>query len=570
MVWKPLRLSSSAGAHLLPLLISASFTPRSYTIHLTDLTHIWSESLDQRAIIRRSNEENTSIDPSADSYQFQIFLDKIKLGLAGAKDTTLALTITADANRPSLVLNITVKLPGGLSPLQWPVQLAAAPQSLLTSQLTVPLLRAQHVRMQEMANLAEVLREKDHVIQKLVDKLEGQGTELGQIFPQAAGKVGRKLDRKRAEERVKGLGQFDMEAWRKRQDHGTSLDTAQLIGNVFAGDDSKALGIDGGISTSEEADAWWESIKGITVNLDSGKISTNGPSRASRTPPKLGSALRKEETIDEADDFQVQATPRHLASPPKRAASKLVISDSTDDDDDLDALSQRSKIPDSFPPSPPPAAASPQKLKKLGAIGGKKLAPNLAQPDEESTEGEPSSPYKASSETKAASPTPEKALAKPQRKLGRIGGKKEDPLPEPESEHDVSPPLAKAPVPDAPKVKKGKLGQIGGKKKRAETPAPAEEAVPETEAPTTPTTPNPKRKLGVIGHRHQSPAIKNEDNPSKTEEAESRGRASVKPEKEKSPPPRETSQERADRKRLQLKRELEEKAKAPVKKRRKF
>jgi hypothetical protein len=117
MSWKPLQLSAYAGTHLPPLFILATFALDSYSIHLTDLTHIWSESLTKRAIIRRSREENTSIDPS-DGDQFRIFVDKIKLGLGGAKDTTLALTISADADRPSLILNITTNLPGGLAPLE--------------------------------------------------------------------------------------------------------------------------------------------------------------------------------------------------------------------------------------------------------------------------------------------------------------------------------------------------------------------------------------------------------------------------------------------------------------------
>jgi hypothetical protein len=569
MSWKPLRLSPSAGTHLPPLLISTTFTPSSYTIHLTDLTHIWNESLDKSAIIRRSRHVNTSIDPS-DGDQLQIFLDKIELGLAGAKDTTLTLTIMADADRPSLVLNVSVQLPDGLAALEWPVHLAAAPQSVMTSQLTVPLLRDKHARMQEMASLAEVLRNKDHIIQKLVDKLAGQGTELGQIFPQAAGKVGRKLDRKRAEERVKGLAQFDMDKWKKVQSHETSRDPAQLIRDVFAGDDMKISEIEDGNPASEETDSWWDSIKGITVNLDTGRISTNGSARPRKTPPKANPPLRKEDTIESNDDFQVQATPPRLASPPKRAASKPVIDDSTEDED-LDAPSQRSKIPDSFPSSPPRAAPSPKKPKKLGAIGGKKAAPKPNPPDEESTEDEASSSQKPNAKESTASPMPEKALAKPQRKLGRKEGKKEVPPPGPEPEREVSPsPVTASPVPEAPKPKKGKLGQIGGKKKRAETPFPPEAAQPEAKAPTSSTTLQPKQKLGVIGVRYPSPAIGKEDTPLKTEETESRGRASVKPEKEKTPPPRETSEERADRKRLELKRELEEKAKAPVKKKRKF
>jgi hypothetical protein len=575
MSWKPLKFSAYAGTHLPPLLISATFALDSYSIHLTDLTHIWSESLTKRAIIRRSQEENTSIDPS-DGDQFKIFLDKLKLGLEGGKDTTLALTITADADRPSLILNITTNLPGGLAPLEWPVRLAAAPQSVLASQLTLPLLRAQQVRIREIAALAEVLKEKDHVIQKLADKLEEQGTELGQVFPQAAGKVGRKVDRKRAEERVKGLGVFDMQTWRKGLSHEEAQDTAQLIGEIFTGDNTEALQANNGVPLSEEQDSWWESIKGVTVNLNSGKISTNGVQKASKAKPSPKPVLRQEESIDD-DAFQVQATPPHLATSSRPGPSKAIIDDSTDDEDDLDGPSQRSKIPDSFPSSQPAAAAPPAKPKKFGTIGGKKAAPKpepLPQVDDDQTTEEEPSPQKASlGEKKNESPAPQIAAVRPKKTVGKIGGKKEappppEPEPEPDSETEpeveASPPPVVSPPKEVAKPKKGKLGQIGGKKKQAEhVPEPAEPEV------STAAAPSAKRKLGQIGHGHM---VERQESPRKPEEGnnESRGRAPVKPEQTATPEPRETSLERADKKRERLRRELEEKAKAPVKKKRKF
>ena len=565
MAWTPLRLSPSAAGHLPPLLISQLFRPSSYTVQLTDLTCIWSEFLDRRGIIRRSCEQNTSIDPS-DGDQMQIFLDKVKSGLAGEQDTTLALTISAD--RPSLVLNITVKLPGGLDPLEWPIQLVAAPQSLMTSQFTIPLLIAQHAKVQDIESLAEVVKEKDHVIQKLLDKLEGQGTELGEIFPQAAGRVGRKVDRKQAEERVKGLRQFNMDVWRKSRDHEISRDVAGLIGDVFGGNHAETSGVEIGTPAAEESENWWESIKGITINLDTGKFSTNGLSSARKIPPKPKPALRKDETMEDDDAFQVQATPPRLARSPKRLPPRLVINYSTNDEE-LDAPTQRSKIPDSFPISSPPAASSSKKTKKLGSVGAKKAAAKTDPQDEEITEDDASPSPISGGNTSTASPTPppkKTAPEKPQRKLGRIGGKKEAPPsePEPELERDISPPPAKTgPAPETSKPKKGKLGQIGAKNKQAETPPPADEA------PETSRTETPKRKLGAIGHKHQSTATKKEGL-SQPEELEIRGRTSVNPEKEKVPQPRETSEERADRKRQELKRELEEKAKAPVKKKRKF
>ncbi|CZR55403.1 uncharacterized protein PAC_05290 [Phialocephala subalpina] len=633
MAWRPLRLSTSASAHLPPLLISADLATDGFTIHLSDLTSIWSETLNHDDIIRRSREETTTIDPS-DKDQFQIFCEKLKLGLNGGKGTTLALTIQPDADRPCLVLNVTVDLPGGLAQLEWPVRLSAAPQTQLTSQLITPLLRAQHERMQEVASLGEMLKEKDHVMQKLLDKLESQGTELGQVFPQVGTKVGRKVDRKKAAERVKGLAPFDVGDWRKGLGHNELQDTKQLIEEVFRKADDLPLQ-PGEPSSEEDTDPWWENIKGITVNLNTGKISTKPPSKGSKkTPPppkpKPKPALKKQESSDDDDDFQVQATPPRSSAAKRALPPKAALDDTTDDeDDDLDGPSQRSKIPDSFPksPSPPPKAPSPKPAKKiLGKIGGgNKAAPkpsllpvqdaDATTDDEDNDEPIPQSkptkmsPPKASApgdealETesesestlpkpapKARSPTPEPA-SRPVKKVGKrgkiggkIGGKKESPPPPPADEaadeetdeepevvpeaEPTSPPKAATPPAASTKPKK-KLGTIGGKKKAAEsTPAPEERAT---------TSPAPKagvkRKLGQIGGNKSSPlksSAAKQESSSQTADDDSmhRGRA---PEKENTPPPRETSEERATKKREQLARELAAKAsKAPVKKKRKF
>lgn len=557
MVWKPLHLSKAASAHLPPLLLSAELTSDAYTIYLTDLTTIWKESLDRGGIIRRSEEEGTSIDPSDDD-QFRILLEKIRLGLEGHHDTTSALTINADNDRPTIILNLTVPLPGGLAPLQWPIRLSAAPQSLFASQLTMPLLGTRHAQMQEVKSLGEVLEAKDHVIQKLLDTMESQGTELSQVFPQAAGKAGRKLDRKKAEERVKGLARFDMVAWRQGLDTGNLQDAGQLMSEVFEGDTTDGLKIESSATGEEGSENWWESIKGITVNLNTGRISTNGLGKPSpqNKRPSLKSALQ--EPSDENDGFQVQADPIRLASrAPKSSPPKPPLDDSTDDnDDDLGDPSQVSRIPDSFPnpesqspsrhhppASPlPPAPSLPKPKKQLGRIGAKKAAPKPSPPpiDEEATTDDSAlSPARRD----APSPTPEPEPApkpKPAKgKLGKIGGKKAAP---PAPEPDPEPAL-----PTTPKIK-SKLGKIGGKKK-ASTPAPD----------------SPEARIKSSPHSTQEEASLS----SNTVDGD-RGRETVKDEKEKTPEPRETSLERADRKRAELKRELELKARQPVKKKRRF
>lgn len=551
---------------------------------------MWSERLDRATIVRRSKEEATSIDPS-DGDQLQIFLEKIKLGLAGGKGSQLALTICADANRPSFVLNITVDLPGGLAPLQWPIRLSAATQPDFMAQVTMPLVQAQHGRLQELASLEEVIKDKDHVIQKLLEKLDEQGTELGQIFPQVAGKVGRKVDRKKAEERVKGLTVFELEAWRKGLGHEQPEEAGDLIREVFA-EERDVMPV-AATSAPQEED-WWESIKGITVDLGSGKISTKGPSKAkAKSVPErqaqTAPTLSKDETEEEEDAFQVQSTPPRLS--PAKSTSKAIrseptnLDDSTDEDDDNpDAPSQRSKIPDSFPA----ASHSPPmpKPKELGTIGSKKAAskpkpkptPQPPANDDESTadETEPVAPSPAKRKSASPTPDPNPIPTRPKKKFGKIGGKKEAPPPPPapeaeaestDSEPPRSPPhRAKhtTPPPASPlKAKKGRIGKIGSNK--AAVP-PASTPPPAADIPSSPpsTRATPKRKIGHIGGtKKEHDDVKIEHDSQGT-----RGRGIVQPEEE--PEVRETSTERADRKREELKRELEEKARAPIKKKRKF
>lgn len=537
-----------------PLLISKTFTSNSYTVNVTDLTYIWSESLDRRSIIKRSLDEDTSIDPSEDAEQLRVFLDKIQSALSGGENTSLSLQakLSPKSNSPaSLDLFVTAKLPKGLQPLQWPIHLTPLPQSELSSQLTIPILRAQNARMRELERLAEMLKEKDHVIQKLVDKLETTGAELGHVFPGAAGKGGRKIPRKLAEERVKGLGLFEAEDWKKEmrlmEKENSNEDIKVVVKEVYEEDPSLL----DPVKYSEAPGSWlnwWDNVKENPVKLSSRTDGQKGKSETANAPDvhEENEAAAKEDE----DDFQVQATPPHLdtgsakgtdpASSPPTLRSQAVIQDSTEDEDDLDAPSQRSVVPDSVPLYPPR-----QQPRKLGAIGRSKPAPAPA----------PNMP------TKSKSPVPQVKTN------GKHPIVDDD---ETASEDEDDHPPAKSPTPPKPaspapsKAKKGGLGKIGGKAKEA-TPSVTAAAEEKTVLDH-----NLKHKLGVIGHRATSPAPEAEGVKSHDAE-ETRGRgAEVSKKEEGEQGPRETSKERADRKREELKRTLEEKAKVPVRKKRKF
>jgi len=294
---------------------------------------------------------------------------------------------------------------------------------------------------------------------------------------------------------------------------------------------------------------WWDNVKENPVELSN---RTDGQKSNNETAQAQDVQGKNEATAnDDEDDFQVQATPPHLgtgsakdtdpASSPPTLRSQAVIQDSTDDEDDLDVPSQRSVVPDSVPLSPPR-----QQPRKLGAIGRSKPPPAPA----------PRMP------TKSKSPAPQ---AKTNGKHPIVDD--EETASEDEGDH----PPAKSPTPPKPaspapsKAKKGGLGKIGGRAKEA-TPPTTGGAAEENTLPDH----KPKHKLGVIGHKAATPAPDTGESKSlDTGETRGRGREVAK-EEEKEQEPRETSKERADRKREELKKALEEKAKVPVRKKRKF
>src|SRR3569833_120680 len=68
------------------LLVSAAFSESAYTVHVTDMSNIWSESLDRRAICLRALHEETKIDPTNGDDQMGVFLGKVLSALDPSSD----------------------------------------------------------------------------------------------------------------------------------------------------------------------------------------------------------------------------------------------------------------------------------------------------------------------------------------------------------------------------------------------------------------------------------------------------------------------------------------------------
>ncbi|VUC22291.1 unnamed protein product [Clonostachys rosea] len=520
--WRPLPLPSEA--ELPALLVSFQVEAASYTVRVTDMANMWIESLDRKAICMRGWGENTSIDPSDTPENMAKFLSSIHSALdpslSGHDQTSMTLSQgdMSDTGEGGLTLRITCDLPG-LPALKWPVHLKKAPSSSITSNLVLPLIQAHYLRQRELDSLANLLHQKDQVITKLLDKLEAVGTGLEHIFNPLSGK--KKVSRAVAEDKVKGLAPFNRSQWGKElwESEGVPRDTSEMTSKVF---DKDSIKIDAALTVedSPKLDMWWRDFQDTVAISQSTKL--QGREEKEVTPPPS-------KQDDDDDDFQVQATPPHL-TPSKGKKNAQPADDASTDSAEDAPVSKRNQNNTSIPPSKPQGAT-----RRLGAIGSKKLSP-----------------------PKASSKKPAPVAADDDETASEDGDATA-------SEVSASPP---PPSPTKTAPVKGKLGRIGAAK--ANPPpqaATSREQSPEKKEPAMTSRSRPN-KIGMIGKITKS----DDQSESAADDGAARGRKSGKAEPtETKPPARETSAERADRRREELKRELEKKAAAgPTKKKRRF
>ncbi|RYP68933.1 hypothetical protein DL770_008349 [Monosporascus sp. CRB-9-2] len=543
--WRPLPTFPDLPA----LLVSPGFdvSSSSYSLQVTDLANIWTENLDRKGILRRSLNEDTSIDLSdGDREQWRVFLTKLEAAFDPASPDHEHTSLTLSRhNDGGLVLQVTCVLPKPLEPLRWPVFLTKRQPDVLASELVVPLIQANQLRTQETDYLVARLKEKDAVITRLVDKLQAVGTGLENVFHGLPMK--RKVTRTMAEEKVQGLAPFNEHGWRSQcaPTLEAHQDVPSLIFDAFSNGE-----IPGGrnVKVPEQVNDWWMKF-GPTAAVVSPKEQTTSTVLRASAPQKDKPAA------DGDDDFQVQTTPPSPRKNRERRQAATQGGETTDEDD------SPTDIPDSHPkvePIPRP---------RIGTLGGRK-APSQAQSQSQSNRTVPDNDETASGSEEE--PMKGNPVAKARSKLvGSIGRTKQttpspmkssSPAPAPpnddndetESESDTGsgphPSQKSAPA----QRKKGGIGQIGGRSRATPsraTPAPADESG--VASPTSSAEKHPRQRLGTIGKKAGS-------------EAKHRDKTPVEPTEG------ENMELKAERNRVELAKELERKAVAPAKKKRRF
>ena len=341
--------------------------------------------------------------------------------------TSLSLSASTDgpAGADGLVAAVTCELPKELSstPLTWRMYLRKQDASATARELVLPLVESQRAQAQGVDALVEVIRQKDALVSRMLDKLEATGTALEHVFTGLGTR--KRVSREQVEARVRGLAPFDRAAWEASRGGPGSEDVDALVRDVFGG----GVGYTPGAETSRYADGldgWWR---------DMGSVSS-GP----RDADDADSTVGKRTALPSSGYSQAKSPPR---SPAKSRAPPG------------DATASETGSEDEAPRQAP--------TRRLGAIGGAKPRPKAASPrpdDDDETASE-------SGEDPTKSPPTKEPPKKPQLLPHREQPPRSPAGSATASEDDEAPPAHPSPA----KRGRGGLGKIGGitRTKRADS-----------------------------------------------------------------------------------------------------
>ncbi|RPA97452.1 XLF-domain-containing protein [Choiromyces venosus 120613-1] len=547
-----------------PLLVQSTFTSTTYTIHLTDLVNIWSESLSKREILARAERNSTAIDPSEDVSQLPILLEKLEYALGRKRDDDVV-DVEILLGKGGLRLKTTIELPKPLGDLKWIFELKPVGGVQLVNLLVLPALSEVATLRDMVESLMTVVKEKDIVLERLI---EGMGEAGIDVRTMVGG--GR---------RRRGLEKFDVGRWRG-EFLGGDRRAGEVVSEVFGHDSEQEIpGVKG---LGGEAGEWW---KGLDEDGEEEK------ERKPRKKVEKGEGVQKRflqkpvpakpasDTDD--DEFEVQKTPpraskrapqsvkkpQSISPPPFRRKLKSPTpprvhhaqDETASEDDNFDVgLPALRKLPTFYiSKSMSPSKISPPPTKRvIGKIGGvgKTASPSpvpldIPMADTEETGDEDDawlSVNKGKGKEKETETNDDKPASRAVNKGVKIVIRGRKSTPELTHEEEKTAPVKKT---------IGKIGKIGWRKIGVgeNMMAKGEDMAPSGSAVSYPFHKFGEVPLNDFQSRIPTPPLMPPEQ-SVEEEAEEG----------------EDEDEKADRKRRQLQKELEAKKKAPVKKKRKF
>ncbi|KAJ6171886.1 hypothetical protein N7470_000953 [Penicillium chermesinum] len=529
----------SSQRDLPPLLFKYSWTRQGYALYVTDLTSIWAEQLSKAQILKRADEIATTIDPSEDLEQLDMLLAKIGEALDGV---TGSVSIHAGSQADSIEMVTSSKLPAPLKPLKWSFYGLKQPATSLTEQILLPLLEDEASRESRERFLLDQIKQKDWVLGKLFDKIESLMEAIIGPGPQ------------------KSIGELQPSQqgwWHVLQQREDSVPEDEK--NDEVPDESPSSNQEAQLATSQG-----------DMDLDVSTASEDEEFERQETPPNLKPQQPVPEPIDRPK-ASVSLRSKATAEPsPRPLVQDLGDSTASESDIDLESKSgisppkTRRAKPESISPRPSDSQAGESTASE--SEGEPSPEPKSEPPRKSMSTVSPLTPTKPPTQHSEEKVPPKKLKGT----LGVIGGKKTEEAVPPSPQKEPASPDASADYPKmsgpatsqspATAKKPVKMGLIGGKAKT--------KASDRTEAASTP--------------QLQPSSSKDDDSLASTDKVESSAavpsRPSSKEEKHAVPVAEklddssmalepETEDQKADRKREELKRQLAEKSKVPKKKR---
>lgn len=463
---------------------------------LTDLITLWHCFQSNPDIVTTAGDQHVSIDPSESEEQMNVLLDKIASSLREGTNK-LAKQAANSSEERVLLLKTGINLPKPLRPLEWTFALLPQSASELAAQILRPTLHELSKLQSKLESLLSIVKEKDHVIERLLDRVAEKGVDLSLIFPTLTGTArrGEGVKIEDAKKNIPGLRPFDRRTWEKGvvPDEKVDIDCTGVTELVKGCE--KCF-----VHSKEEHNGWLECLPGAeSLEMASSKSFLGRSQSQSQRQPGVGDDTESE------NEFETQATPPGVKT-------KSVGSDEDTSENlqpvakkaktgKINTLGQRKQLSKPRPsrkqdgsssspippvrtsPPPPPhrksspvsatdtesdtheVASPPQKKPRLRGLQKKQSTPTTAKSPEPGTS--PSRLTTAASNANASMPS---------RRLGRIGktGRKATASPVPEETKDQPGLGSQTATPR-------KLGRLGARRKDGGTQSSATQDTPREE-----------------------------------------------------------------------------------------
>ncbi|KAK5952554.1 hypothetical protein OHC33_006600 [Knufia fluminis] len=459
-------------------------------LRFTDLIALWAAEASSDAVREHAKFTKTSIDPDSKS-QLRVLLQKLGQSLA---EGTNVLKKDEGSDSEAVLLETTLTLPRPLEPLKWQFHLESQGSGQMAEHILRPCLFEASESAKKIDTLIGTIETKDHIISRLLEKIEGSSMDLSLIFPGITGARARKgqVTIKDAQKHVPGLREFNKAEWKEFFNSDSNYASFETAGLFRLAVESCPK------HTPQQHEKWLEKLPKATATTSqvaqSALYRSSSPVRPDtdsdnefETQKKRNGAAKQRGSYDSSDTESDEERPLERRTPRKP---------------DKQAQSPLGSSPPPLPP-PPSEHIRSHSSSSTDTEASSVRAPSSKPKGRIGHLGLKSKPVPARSARKTQPPS---SSPPPSRPVTTAPVESSSPPPEPPTTNTntkrpkSSSSAATASAPSTPR----KLGRLGGSRKATESATPEKKAADEQQQNSTQNTPS--RRLGRLGRGASQPA----------------------------------------------------------------